>query len=183
MAEDPLPWRRVRAEDKRNYQVLRVGEEVFADPRSGEERERVIIEADDWCNVVAITRDDRVVMVKQFRFGTREISLEFPGGVVDDGETPEASVARELEEETGYTAGRIEPLGTYSPNPAHFTNRVHAYVAFECLPVHDGKPDEGEDLRIELVPRASVTRLAAEGRIANAMHIATAALAAFKGLL
>jgi ADP-ribose pyrophosphatase len=169
--------------ERRDHHILRVGEDVFADPRDGEERSRVIIDADDWCNVVPITRDDTVVMVKQFRFGTRDVSLEFPGGIVAPGEDPGGSAARELEEETGYRAGRLEPLGGYSPNPAHFTNRVHVFIAFDCEPAHDGTPDEGEDLRTVLVPRAAVRELVTEGRIANAMHIATAALAIFKGHL
>ena len=173
----------MRSGEKRNYQVLRVGEDVFADPRDGQERSRVIIEADDWCNVVALTRDDEVVMVKQFRFGTREISLEFPGGVVDHSEDAARSAARELEEETGYRAARLVPLGGYSPNPAHFTNRVHAFVALDCEPAHDGTPDEGEDLRVMLVPRAQIRQLVADGAVANAMHVATAALAILKGYL
>ena len=183
MADDPLPWKRVRTGERREHQVLRIGEDVFADPRDGTERSRVIIEADDWCNVVPVTRDDRVVMVKQFRFGTREISLEFPGGIVDRGEDPARTAARELEEETGYRPGRMTALGGYSPNPAHFTNRVHAFIAFDCEPAHDGTPDEGEDLRIHLVPRAALRTLAAEGKIANAMHIATLALAMLEGHL
>jgi 8-oxo-dGTP pyrophosphatase MutT (NUDIX family) len=183
MSSDPLPWKRVGRGERRDHHVLRVGEDVFADPRDGQERSRVIIDADDWCNVVPITRAGDVVLVRQFRFGSGSVSLELPGGVVDGGEDAAATAARELEEETGYRAARILPLGTYSPNPAHFTNRVHAFVALDCEPVHDGHPDSGEDLRVEVVPRAKVKELAAAGEIDHALILSTVALAVLKGYL
>src|SRR5262245_49723816 len=120
MSGDPLPWQRVRVGERRDPRLLTVGEDVLADPRDGSEHARVVIDSRDWCNVVPITAGGDVVLVKQFRFGSREVSLELPGGIVDDGEDPAASAARELEEETGYRAGRIVRLGTYRPNPAHF---------------------------------------------------------------
>lgn len=183
MPPDPRPWKRVAVGERRDHQILRVGEDVFADPRSGERHDRVIIEADDWCNVVPLTRDGRVILVKQFRFGSREVSLELPGGVVDQGETPEDSVRRELEEETGYRAGRVLALGTYHSNPAHFTNRVHGFVALDCEPVHDGHPDGSEDIVVEAVPRADVPVLVREGKITHPLMIATLYLAALQGHL
>jgi 8-oxo-dGTP pyrophosphatase MutT (NUDIX family) len=169
--------------ERRDHRILRIGEDVFADPRDGEERSRVVIDADDWCNVVPLTARGDVVLVKQFRFGNREVSLELPGGVVDEGEDAAQSAARELEEETGYRAGRVVHLGTYSPNPAHFSNRVHAFVALDCERVDDGHPDSAEDLRVEVVPRERVAELARDGTIQHALILATIALATFKGYL
>jgi len=173
----------VRSGERRDHHVLRIGEDVFADPRDGQERSRVIVDADDWCNVVPLTRDGNVVLVKQFRFGSGAVSLELPGGVVDHGEDAATTAARELEEETGYRAGRVIALGTYNPNPAHFTNRVHAFVALDCEAVHDGHPDASEDLRVEIVPRARVKELAAGGAIDHALILATIGLATLKGYL
>ncbi len=173
----------MRRGERHDFQILRVGENHFADPRDGQEHARVIIEADDWANVLPLTRSGDVVLVKQFRFGSQEVSLELPGGVVDPGEDPAAAVARELEEETGYRGGRIVPLGVYRPNPAHFTNRVHAFVALDCEAVHGGTPDHGEDLTVEVVPRSSVAELVRGGRITHALILATLNLAALKGYL
>ncbi|MDE3192135.1 MAG: NUDIX hydrolase [Chloroflexota bacterium] len=183
MAPDPRPWTRVRTGERKDHQILKVGVDVFADPRSGVEHDRVIIEAPDWCNVLPLTTDGRVVLIKQFRFGSQEVSLELPGGVVDDGETPEEAVERELEEETGYRAGRVVKLGAYRSNPAHFTNRVHAFVALECAAVHDGHPDGAEDVAVETVGPRDLVRLVGEGRITHALMIASIGLAAVHGYL
>jgi len=173
----------MRRGQRTDFQVLSIGEDVFADPRDGEEHGRVIIDADDWCNVVPLTKTGEVVLVKQFRFGSGEVSLELPGGVVDRGEDPAKAVARELEEETGYRAGRVLPLGTYHPNPAHFTNRVHAFVALECERIHDGIPDHGEDVSVEVVQRSAIASLVADGRITHALILASLHLATVKGHL
>lgn len=183
VSREPLPWKLVRKGERTDHQILRVGEDVFTDPRDGEEHRRVIIEADEWANVLPLTPSGMVVLVKQFRFGTRRVSLELPGGVIDHGEDPARAVARELEEETGYRAGRVVRLGAYDANPAHFTNRVHAFVALDCEPVHDGTPDQGEDVAVELVPKHRVRELVRDGTITHALIVATVGLAVLEGYL
>jgi 8-oxo-dGTP pyrophosphatase MutT (NUDIX family) len=177
VTDRPRPWKRLRTVRSEDYQILQVREDVFADPRTGEEHPRVIIDADEWANVVAFTPDDRVILVRQWRFGSRAEGLEVPGGVVDKGESPERAAARELEEETGYRPGSIEAVGWLWPNPAHFTNRQHTFVARGCEKVHDGMPDGSEDLVIELVPRAAVPDLIRKGEIRHALHVAALHLA------
>ena len=83
----------------------------------GIEGDYIIMEAPDWAIVVA-EHNDNFLMVKQWRHGEAGLSIEFPGGVIDKGETPEQAARRELEEETGFIAGRITKLGSSNPNPA-----------------------------------------------------------------
>lgn len=160
-----------------DFTILRIREDWFADPRDGSEHPRAIIDADEWANVVALTPDDRVVMVRQFRFGSQSDSLELPGGVVDPTETPLRAAARELEEETGYRPATIDTVGWLWSNPAHFTNRVHTFVGRGCEKVHDGMLEGAEDLVVELVERAAIPQLIRSGEIRHALHVAALHLA------
>lgn len=88
----------------------------------------IVVNARDWVIVIA-ERNDRFLMVKQWRHGEKALSVEFPGGVIDEGEEPKAAARRELLEETGCTAGKLTKLGSVNPNPALFSNHVHVFLA------------------------------------------------------
>lgn len=167
----------MRTTREHDFTILRIHEDIFVDPRDGTEHPRAIIDADDWANVVALTPDDKVVMVRQFRFGSQSDSLELPGGVVGAHETPVQAAARELEEETGYRPGSIEPIGWLWSNPAHFTNRVHTFLARGCERVHDGRLEGSEDLVVEVVQRHAIPELIRTGEIRHALHVAALHLA------
>ena len=132
----------------------------------------VYIDSPDWCNVVALTPDDRIVMIEQFRYGTREVTLELPGGIVDPGEAPAAACARELAEETGYAGAPVEMIGSVSANPAMQNNRCHFGVVRDAKLAGDQDPDEHEEIGVRLVERAEVRRLVAEGLIHHALIVA-----------
>ena len=104
-------------------------------------------------NVVALTEDGKAVLVKQFRHGTRETTLEIPGGAVDPGDrSPLAAARRELREETGYVARRWTRIGLVQPNPAFQTNACTTFLAEMCRRAGEPDPDEGEELEVVLVP-------------------------------
>lgn len=141
-------------------------------PRTGRSHRFLRLEAPDWVNVIALTRDGRVVLVEQYRHGTDEVTLEIPGGAVDPGETSASAAARELEEETGYRPARLEPIGCVEPNPAFLTNRCWTYLALGCEPIGRLNPDPSEEIEVHLVGLGGFTELIAGGTIRHALVVA-----------
>jgi ADP-ribose pyrophosphatase len=123
-----------------------------------------IIEFRSWANIVALTRDNEVVSVKQYRHGVCDVLLEFPGGVVEDGEDPIDGARRELLEETGYQASRWIEVGRIYPNPAFQTNTLFCYLALDAEKVSEQNLDAGEDIEVHLVPFDELIELAKRGK-------------------
>lgn len=164
-------WERVRRRDLFRSPVFRIREDTVVSPRTGEELPFYVLECDDWVNVVAFTADDRLILVRQFRQGREEFSLEIPGGVVEAGEDPAEAARRELREETGYGCEAVTPLGWVAPNPAIQTNRCHTYLARGCRYEGEPTPDEGEDLEVELLPAGEVRAAILDGRIRHSLAV------------
>jgi 8-oxo-dGTP pyrophosphatase MutT (NUDIX family) len=152
--------------------VFRVRRDLSADPRDGREHDFYVVEAPDWINVIPVTADGRVVLIEQYRHGSRELSLEIPGGMMDPGESPEQTAARELLEETGYGGGELMFLGSTRPNPAIQNNWLHSYVARGVRFRHEPVAEGTEQTAVRLVELESVPRLICEGRIDHALVVA-----------
>lgn len=121
----------------------------------GVEGDYIIMNAPDWVIVIA-EHKEKFLMVKQWRHGEAALSVEFPGGVIDAGETPETAAGRELEEETGFKAGKLTKLGEANPNPALFNNHVHFYLAQELEATGKQKLDEDEFINCIELTKAEV---------------------------
>jgi 8-oxo-dGTP pyrophosphatase MutT (NUDIX family) len=145
--------------------------EEHVSPRTRETLEALVLESSDWCNVIAVTEADELVMVRQFRFGSQQLELEIPGGIVDPGEEPLAAAQRELLEETGYRSPRWTSLGSVAPNPAIHRNRLHTFLAEGCVHVAEQEFDAFEDIVTELLPHAQVDALLANGTISHALVV------------
>lgn len=142
-------------------------------PHTGREHEVFVIDAADWVNVVALTPDERVVLVRQFRHGIAEATCEIPGGMVDPEDSdPLAAARRELLEETGHASETWETLGVVTPNPAIQSNRCHTFLARDARRVQDPRPSPGEDLSVELVTLDELHRRVGDGRIHHALVVA-----------
>ena len=150
----------------------------------GDVYKRQLLQMVDWLMVVPVTDDGKLVLVRQYRHGSRTMSLEVPGGLHDvKTQTPQAGAARELAEETGYGGGEWSLLGVLSPQPAMFANRAHVYFARNVRRIAEPQPDAGEDIEPILIDRASMEAMVTGGEITNAMSIAALALARFRGYL
>ncbi len=162
----PLPWTVHSSEQGPDLLIARARFDNVENPRTGKRLRRLVLEVPSWCNVVALTPERRVVVVRQFRFGTGTVTTEIPGGVVDQGEDPEETARRELREETGYTAERWSSLGAVDPNPAFQTNVCHHYLAEDARRTHDVELDAGEDIVVDTLDLAELRErvLSGEGR-------------------
>ena len=141
-------------------------------PRTGAAHDFVVLESADWVSVVPVTVDGRLVMVRQYRHGTGEVTLEIPGGLLDAGLSPLEGARHELRQETGYGGGRWAPLGSVAPLPAVFTNHLHVFLAQDVILEGDLELDPMEDIGVELVPFEEVRAMVACGSIDHAQVLA-----------
>ena len=164
-------WKRLSSRPLGHYKICGLRSDRLLSPRTGQPVDAYVLESGHWVNVLALTPQQQVVLIRQYRFGTGEDTLEIPGGLVDPGETPFEAAQRELQEETGYGAQRWTPLGSVTPNPAFMTNRRHSFLAEGGQRVGPQQQDPGEDIAVELRPLEDIDALIASGQIHHALVI------------
>ena len=143
----------------------------YINPYTKKEHEFVILNSPNWINVVPVTKDGRILFIKQFRPGNNKISLEVPGGLVEKGEEPLQSAIRELKEETGGVAKNWKLIGKVYPNPAFQNNLLYTFLAEDVEIVSSTAFDEGEYIEIEFIEREKVLELIKTGVIDHSLVI------------
>lgn len=172
------PWQRRGKRRVIETRIFGLEAHALVHPRTGREHEFWILDTPDWCNIVPLTRDGQVVMVRQQRHGIGGETLELPGGMIDPHDaSPLEAARRELLEETGYRAVDITQSGVIAPNPAMQTNRCWSFLAENVEKVAEPSLDGGEDIDVVLVPYREIPARVARGEIAHALVVVAFAYA------
>lgn len=152
-----------------DHYIFRLHADRYRLETNGVERDFTRLLSPDWVNVLAVTENNQLVMVRQYRHGTRSVTLEIPGGMVDEGETADVAGLRELREETGYAANRARILASVWPNPAFMSNRCHIVLAEGARRVGEPMLDPAERIDVVTCPLTDVEALIARGEINHAL--------------
>lgn len=169
--QPPLPqrWKKVGARTVAHTRIFDVQSVDYHHPHRAKAQDFFVISAPDWVNVLALTPERHLVLVRQFRYGTDGFSVEIPGGVMDAGEDAIAAGLRELQEESGYTGTKVRLLGTVHPNPAMQNNRCHLVLVEDAHRSAKLDWDPDEEFEIMARPVDEVYAMAYRGEITHAM--------------
>ncbi len=130
-----------------------------------------INEYPSWVNAFALTKEGEVIMVKQYRHGIEQVCIELPGGVVEENETPEDAVRRELLEETGYSFEIFDYLGKVCANPSTTNNFTYMFLATGGKKISEQKLDANEELNVEIYSIDAVKQMIKENKIMQSLHV------------
>lgn len=179
----PKPWQVMTETTLLDRRWLRLREQRVKLQNGHEIEQFHLIDGPDWAAVVALTSDEQIVLVRQYRHGAGALSLELPAGVIEASESPERAAERELLEETGYVAESWHSLVVVRPEPARHTNRAHFFVALGARLAAAAAPEPSEELHVELQPARGLMRSIESGDISHGVHIGVILLAARRGFI
>lgn len=158
MEASHLIWTEEKREEKYHTGVMSLHDAECRSPE-GKLRTFTVIDCPDWVNVIPVLtgpKGRQFIMVRQWRYGSAELSVEFPGGIIEPGEDPEKGAMRELQEETAFKAGRLVKIGSLRPNPAIMSNTVHFYLAEDLTSLPGQSLDEDEFVDVMQVDEKEV---------------------------
>lgn len=166
-------WPLISFDIKEKYRIFNIRNDRARSPRTGVIHDFVVLEASPWVNIIPLTKNNEVILIRQYRHGVREVTLEIPGGLVEAGEPHDVAALRELEEETGYGTKREDLiyLGKIFPNPAIQNNICHTYLARNVYPLGAQKMDEKEDIELVLCSLKNIPSMIKDGTIYHSLVV------------
>lgn len=177
-SSDSMKWKTLSSEYLFKDEWLKARREVCERPDGKIVSPYYILDYATWVCAVALTKNNEVVLIRQYRHAFGEVCLEVPGGCVDEKDADlEAAVRRELTEETGYVFEQCEYLGFCSPNPAANSNLMHLFLLQGGEQKHQQNLDHNEDIQVLLHPLDDLFQLVVDRKIHQAMHITAVTLA------
>ena len=165
-------WQRIDSETVYSCRIFSLQKNRSRSPRTNKEHDFFVLDSGDWVNIIPVTADDRVVLIRQYRHGTEDFTLEIPGGMVDQEDpSPLYAARREMQEESGYDSEDIIPLGAIHPNPAIQGNRCHSFLARNVEKRFEPNFDTTEETEVTLAPLADIPDLIRQGQITHALVV------------
>ena len=163
-------WKTLKSKNILQNRIFSFNEEQVLSPKN-KKFPVWVMEVPTWINIIPVTSDNTVIMVKQYRFGNKEITLEIPGGMSEPNEDPKSAAIREMQEETGYTSENVIEIGSVSPNPALMNNQAITYLAFDVELTSIQNLDTMEDIEIIEINLEEVPKLIQNKTIDHALVV------------
>ncbi len=156
-----------------DYKIFSIHSLRRVSPRTGIEHEFTLLKCPDWVNVIALTEDNKIILVEQYRQGSDSVELEIPGGMIDhDDGDPILAGLRELREETGFDGDEAYIIGRVLPNPAFMCNTCYTVLVLNCKKLHSTDFDPTEEIETHLYPINDIPGLVAGGKIRHSLVVA-----------
>jgi ADP-ribose pyrophosphatase len=171
MNREPHLWKKVKTTLEADCRIFKVNRVTFEHEERNKTGDFFVLNTPSWVHVIALTPDDEIVMAKQFRFGTENLSWELPGGLMEEGETPIEAAQRELREETGFVGCDPEVIAAISPNPAIQNNTCYFVLLRNATREHELDWDEHEEILTSAIPVREVEEWAHSGKILHSLSI------------
>lgn len=153
---------------QRPWATLRV--DTLQMPNGNIKEEYYILEYPNWVNMIGITEDNTIILIKQYRHGAEEVLLELPAGVIEKGEDPADAARREMLEETGYAFTQIEKIATLYANPATSGNQTFTYLLQQGRKVQEQDLDNSEDIEVVELSIEEAKQLLLGNKFGQALH-------------